>query len=121
MERLGAIASAHERRAEEATRDVEAALKCEFMEGHIGDEFDGVVTGVSNFGLFVQITKLQVDGLVHVTSLATDYYRFEAGLMRLVGERTRKAYTVGDRMRVQVAQVDTDSRKIDFRPAESGR
>jgi len=72
MERLGAITSSHEKRAEEATRDVEAWLKCQYMEGHLGDEFDGVITGVTNFGLFVQITDLMTDGLVHVTSLAND-------------------------------------------------
>ena len=71
MERLGAITSAHEKRAEEATRDVEAWLKCQYMEEHLGDEFDGVITGVTNFGVFVQITELLTDGLVHVTSLQT--------------------------------------------------
>jgi len=116
MERLGTITSAHERRAEEATRDVEAWLKCEFMENHVGEEFAGVVTGVTNFGLFVQITELQIDGLVHVTSLANDYYHFESGTQRLVGERTGKAYSLGDAMQVRVHKVDLDARKIDFRP-----
>ena len=121
MERLGQITSAHERRAEEATRDVEAALKCEFMEGHVGDEFDGVVTGVTNFGLFVQISELLIDGLVHVTSLANDYYHFEPGAQHLVGERSGKTYKLGDPMRVQVQRVDRESRKIDFRPATTKR
>ena len=116
MERLGAITSSHEKRAEEATRDVEAWLKCQYMEGHLGDEFDGVVTGVTNFGLFVQITELMTDGLVHVTSLANDYYKFDAGLQRLVGERSGKAFSLGQEMRVRVHKVDMESRKIDFRP-----
>ena len=116
MERLGAITSAHERRAEEATRDVEAWLKCEYMEGHLGDEFDGVITGVTNFGLFVQIGALLIDGLVHVTSLANDYYHFEPGAQHLVGERTGKTYKLGDSMRVQVQRVDLETRRIDFRP-----
>ena len=116
MERLGAITSAHERRAEEATRDVEAWLKCEYMEGHLGDEFDGVITGVTNFGLFVQIGELLIDGLVHVTSLANDYYHFEPGSQHLVGERTGKTYKLGDAMRVQVQRVDLETRRIDFRP-----
>lgn len=119
MERLGAITSAHERRAEEATRDVEAWLKCEYMEGHVGDEFDGIVTGVTNFGLFVQITELLVDGLVHVTSLANDYYHYEAATLRLVGERSGRAYRLGDAMRVKVQRVDMETRRIDFRPVES--
>ncbi len=116
MERLGNITSAHERRAEEATRDVEAWLKCEYMENHVGDEFAGVITGVTNFGLFVQITELQIDGLVHVTSLANDYYKFESGSQRLVGERSGKAYSLGDSMEIRVHRVDLDTRRIDFRP-----
>ena len=117
MERLGAITSAHEKRAEDATREVEAWLKCQYMEGHLGDEFEGVVTGVTNFGLFVQITELLVDGLVHVTSLQNDYYHYEAGSQSLVGERSGKRYRLGDTMRVQVSRVDMETRRIDFRPA----
>jgi ribonuclease R len=118
MERLGTITSAHERRAEEATRDVEAWLKCEYMESHLGDEFDGVITGVTNFGLFVQLSELLVDGLVHVTSLANDYYHFEPGSQHLVGERSGKIYKLGEPMRVQVQRVDLESRRIDFRPID---
>ena len=116
MERLGAITSAHEKRAEEATRDVEAWLKCQYMEGHLGDEFDGVITGVTNFGVFVQITELMTDGLVHVTSLANDYYKYDAGSQRLVGERSGHSYSLGAEMRIRVHKVDMDTRKIDFRP-----
>jgi ribonuclease R len=118
MERLGAITSAHERRAEDATRDVEAWLKCEYMESHLGDEFAGVITGVTNFGLFVQIRELMIDGLVHVTSLANDYYHYDAGTLRLVGERTGKTYRLGEPMRVQVQRVDLETRRIDFRPVD---
>jgi len=121
MERLGMITSAHERRAEEATRDVEAWLKCEYMENHVGDEFAGVITGVTNFGLFVQITELQIDGLVHVTSLANDYYHYESGSQRLVGERTGKAFSLGEAMQVRVHRVDLDTRRIDFRPVVAER
>ena len=116
MERLGAITSAHEKRAEEATRDVEAWLKCQYMEGHLGEEFDGVITGVTNFGLFVQITELMTDGLVHVTSLANDYYKYDAGSQRLVGERSGHSYSLGSEMRIRVQRVDMETRKIDFRP-----
>jgi ribonuclease R len=118
MERLGMSTSAQERRAEEATRDVEAWLKCEYMEEHLGAEFDGVVTGVTNFGLFVQLGELLVDGLVHVTSLANDYYHYEAARQQLVGERTGRAYALGQPMRVQVQRVDMETRRIDFRPVE---
>jgi ribonuclease R len=119
MERLGVITSAHERRAEEATRDVEAWLKCEYMESRTGQEFDGVITGVTNFGLFVQINDLLIDGLVHVTSLANDYYHFEPGSQHLVGERSGKTYRLGEAMRVQVHRVDLKTRRIDFRPVIS--
>ena len=121
MERLGMITSAHERRAEEATRDVEAWLKCQYMEQHLGDEFDGVITGVTNFGVFVQITELLTDGLVHVTSLSNDYYHFDSGSQSLVGERTGRAFRLGDAMRVQVSRVDMETRRIDFRPANNDR
>ncbi|HSG96608.1 MAG TPA: ribonuclease R [Woeseiaceae bacterium] len=120
MERLGAITSAHEKRAEDAPRDVEAWLKCQYMEQHLGDEFDGVVTGITNFGVFVQIGDLLVDGLVHVTSLSNDYYHFDPGTQRLVGERTGRVYKLGDPMRVQVNRVDMETRRIDFRPVEKG-
>lgn len=116
MERLGAITSAHEKRAEEATRDVEAWLKCQYMEQHLGDEFDGVITGVTNFGVFVQITELMTDGLVHVTSLANDYYKYDAGSQKLVGERSGHTYSLGEEMRIRVERVDMETRKIDFRP-----
>lgn len=121
MERLGTITSAHEKRAEEATREVEAWLKCQYMEGHLGEEFAGVITGVTNFGVFVQITELLVDGLVHVTSLKNDYYQYDAGSQSLVGERTGRKYRLGDPMRVQVNRVDMETRRIDFRPAETRR
>ncbi len=116
MERLGATTSAHEKRAEEATRDVEAWLKCQYMEKHLGEEFDGVITGVTNFGLFVQISELMTDGLVHVTSLANDYYKYDAGSQRLIGERSGHSYHLGQQMRIRVQRVDMETRKIDFRP-----
>ena len=118
MQRLGSITSAHEKRAEDATRDVEAWLKCQYMEGHLGDEFDGVVTGVTHFGVFVQIPELMTDGLVHVTSLKNDYYQFEPGSQRLIGERSGREYGLGDALRVRVHRVDMETRRIDFRPLE---
>ena len=116
MERLGAITSAHERRAEDATREVEAWLKCQYMLDRVGEDYPGVITGVTNFGLFVQIPELQIDGLVHVTSLQNDYYQHDAGRQQLVGERTGRRFSLGDAMRVQVQRVDMETRKIDFRP-----
>jgi ribonuclease R len=118
MERLGAICSAHERRAEEATREVEAWLKCQFMQDKVGNQYDGVITGVTSFGVFVQIPQMQIDGLVHVTSLSNDYYRYDAGSQSLVGERNGQVYKLGDRLKVTVARVDLDTRRIDFSLAE---
>jgi ribonuclease R len=115
MERLGTICSAHERRAEDATRDVEARLKCQFMEDKVGLEYDGVITGVTNFGVFVQLADLQIDGLVHVSSLLNDYYHYEAATQSLVGERSRSRYRLGEPLRVVVSKVDAENRRIDFR------
>ena len=114
MEQLGEICSAHERRAEDATREVEAWLKCQYMEDKVGQEYPGVITGVTNFGAFVQIPELQIDGLVHVTSLANDYYKFDAGSQSLIGERTGKRYRLGQSLDVVVAKVDLDTKRIDF-------
>ena len=118
MVRLGAITSAHERRAEEATRDVEAWLKCQYMVDRQGETYDGVVTGVTNFGLFVQLNELMIDGLVHVTSLPNDYYHYDAGRQQMVGERSGRSFGLGESMRVLVHRVDMETRRIDFRPAE---
>ena len=114
MSRLGAISSAHERRAEDATREVEATLKCQFMESRIGETFSGVVTSVTNFGLFVQLHHLQIDGLVHVSSLDSDYYHFDEASRTLTGERTGKTFALGDELDVVVSRVDLADRKIDF-------
>ena len=121
MSRLGAITSAHERRAEDATRDVEAWLKCQYMVDHVGETYDGVVTSVTNFGVFVQITELMIDGLVHVTSLPNDYYHFNPATMTLDGERSGRSFGLGQAMKVKVHKVDMESRRIDFRPAELPR
>jgi ribonuclease R len=114
LSELASNLSHTERRADEASRDVEGALKCAFMEQHIGEEFDGVITGVTNFGLFVMVDNLYVDGLVHVTSLKQDYYHFDEVQHALIGERTSRVYKLGDRLRVKVVQVSISDRKIDF-------
>jgi len=114
MEQLGQECSLRERRADEACRDVIQTLKCEFMRDRIGEEFDAVVTGVTDFGAFVQLKGLQIDGLVHVTALGSDYFRFYERDRTLVGERTRLRIAIGDELRVQLMRVDAASRKIDF-------
>ncbi len=118
MEVLGQECSMRERRADEAARDVVAFLKCEYMRERVGESFEGVVTGVTDFGLFVQLEGMQVDGLVHVATLGRDYYRFEEDRRALVGERSGQRFTLGDRLRVRVTRVDPSERKIDFELVE---
>ena len=117
MERLGSICSEHERRAEGATREVEAWLKCQYMDDKIGEQYTGVVTGVTNFGLFVMLDALQIDGLVHVSSLNSDYYHYDTASQSLVGERSGTRFRLGDELEIVVSKVDMDSRKIDFQLA----
>jgi len=114
MEHLGESCSMTERRAEEATRDVVGWLKCEFMQHRIGDDFNGVVASVTSFGLFIQLKDMYIDGLVHVSTLGFDYFHFDPAALTLVGERTGTRFGLGDPVRVRVANVDLDERKIDF-------
>lgn len=114
MNALGESCSTTERRAEEATRDVVSWLKCEFMQDHIGSEYPGVITAVTSFGLFIELTDIHVEGLLHVTNLSHDYYRFEQAAQAMVGERTGKQYRLGDPIMVKVAAVNLEDRKIDF-------
>ncbi len=107
--------SQRERRAEEAERDVDERFKCAWMEKHIGSEFEGVVTGVTSFGLFVELNESKVSGLVHISQLANDYYHFDAIRKLLKGERTGTQFRLGDHVRVQVLRASLEDRKIDFR------
>lgn len=119
MTELGDHSSMTERRADEASRDVMSWLKCEYLQDRVGEGFDGVVSGVASFGLFVEIQEIYADGLVHVASLQNDYYHFDASGHRLIGDRTRRVYRLGDRLRVRIARVDLDERKIDLLIEES--
>jgi ribonuclease R len=111
----GIHCSVNERRADEASRDVEAWLKCRYMREHLGEEYGGTVSAATSFGLFVQLDGLYVEGLVHITELGGEYYRFDEVRQELRGERSGIRYVVGSRVRVQVSRVDLDGRKIDFR------
>ena len=110
----GSHCSMTERRADDATRSVDSWLKCQYLVDQVGNEFSGVVTSVTGFGLFVQLDELFIEGLVHITGLPRDYYNFEAAHHRLVGERTGRVFRLGDRLSVIVTRVDVDERKIDF-------
>jgi ribonuclease R len=111
----GLHCSANERRADEASRDVEAWLKCKYMQEHLGEEFSGAVTSATSFGLFVTLDAMFVEGLVHITELGGEYFRFDEARQELRGERTGIRYQLGTRVQVQVSRVDLDGRRIDFR------
>jgi len=119
-EAAGLHCSAFERRADEASRDVEAWLKCKFMREHLGEEYGGVVTAVTGFGLFVTLDNLYVEGLVHITELGGDFFRLDEVRQELRGERTGIRFAIGTRVRIQVSRVDLDGRKIDFRLVTEG-
>ncbi|MCP3870311.1 MAG: ribonuclease R [Gammaproteobacteria bacterium] len=114
LQGLGEHCSATERRADEATRDVIAWLKCEYMMDKIGESFGGIISSVTSFGLFVELKGVHVEGLVHITSLENDYYHFDPVGHRLTGERAGKVFRLGDPIQVKVAAVNLDEKKIDF-------
>lgn len=118
MVQLGDHCSMTSRRADEATRDVSDWLKCEYMRDRVGETHQGVISGVTGFGLFVELSDIYIEGLVHVTSLKNDYYQFDATGHRLTGERTRKVYRLGDTLTVKVVRVDLDEKKIDLELVE---
>jgi ribonuclease R len=114
---LGRHCSETERRADDASRDVESWLKCHYMQDQVGNVFHGVISGVTPFGLFVTLDEYFVDGLLHISELGKDYFEFDAARHMLLGSRTKKRYRLSDRMKVKLVRVDLDSRKIDFVPA----
>jgi ribonuclease R len=118
---LGEHCSQNERRADEATRDAIDWLKCEYMLDKVGEEFEGTISSVTSFGLFVELDEIYVEGLIHVTGLANDYFQFDPIKHRMLGERTRQSYRLGDRLRIRVARVDLDERKIDFDLVQAGQ
>ncbi len=115
---LGVHCSLTERRADDATRDVENWLKCYFMQDKVGASFDGTISGVTSFGLFVTLDGLYIDGLVHVTELGRDYFHFDAGRHAMIGERSGRIFQLAGRVRVTVARVDLETAKIDFTLAD---
>ncbi len=114
MEKLAESCSAAERRADEATREVISRLKCEYMQNKIGKEYDGLITGVTAFGLFVELENLFVSGLIHISSLDDDYYNYDKTGQRLIGEHSGKVYRLSDKVRIRVVQVNVEEQKIDF-------
>ena len=111
---LGEHCSTNERRADEATRDVTSWLKCEYMMDKIGEEFNGIISAVTSFGFFVELAEIYVEGLVHISHLGQDYFHFDPTSHQLKGERTNTTYRLGDSVKIKVARVDLDEKKIDF-------
>ncbi|OOF44415.1 ribonuclease R [Rodentibacter trehalosifermentans] len=114
MELLGDHCSMTERRADEATREVADWLKSEYMQDHVGSEFNGVISSVTGFGLFVRLDELFIDGLVHISTLENDYYQFDATKQRLIGENSGMQYRLGDKVRIRVEAVHLQQKMIDF-------
>ena len=121
MDVYGEQCSMTERRADDATREVSDWLKCEYMQDHVGDELEGVIANVTGFGFFVRLSELHIDGLVHISSLANDYYIFDAVGQRLKGESFGNIYRLGDSVKVKVRSVNLDDRQIDFELVETSR
>ncbi|KAA8980729.1 ribonuclease R [Halospina sp. K52047b] len=119
VQQLGEHCSMTERRADDATRDVEAWLKCEFLQGNVGEVFDGVIASVTGFGLFVQLGGVYTEGLVHISALGGDFFHFDRIRHTLIGEHTGRTFRLGDQVRVRVVRVDLDDRKIDLELEES--
>ncbi|QLB13604.1 RNAse R [Bisgaardia hudsonensis] len=121
MDILGEHCSTTERRADEATRDVENWLKCEYMQDHVGSEFTGIISSVTGFGLFVRLDELFIDGLVHISSLDNDYYRFDPAKQYLIGENSGMIYRLGDKVKIRVESVSLEQKKVDFALISSER
>lgn len=121
IDQYGVHCSATERRADEATREVADWLKCEFMQDHIGSQFQGVISSVTGFGLFVRLDELFIDGLVHISTLDNDYYQFDPARQRLIGENSGMQYRIGDKVEIVVVAVNLEQRQIDFNLVSSSR
>ena len=120
LQETGEHLSVTERRADEATRDVVNWLKCEYLMDRVGEEYTGLVSAVTGFGLFVMLDELYVEGLIHVTGLPKDYYYHEASQHRMIGERTGRVFRLGQQLTVKVVRVNLEERKIDFELVEMG-
>ena len=118
---FGAHCSSTERRADDATREVADWLKCEYMQDHVGEEFEGIISSVTGFGFFVRLNDLFIDGLVHISGLANDYYLFDIPKQRLIGENSGMIFRIGDAVKVRVEAVSLEQKQIDFSLISSER
>ena len=114
LQTLGTETSQRERRADDASRDVMSYLKCLYLEPRVGEVFDATISSALEFGLFVQLKEMPIDGLVHISQIPGDYWELEEGGMGLVGQRTGKRWQMGDTVKVRLNRVDLTQRQIDF-------
>lgn len=120
LQTLGAESSQRERRADEASRDVMGYLKCLYLQPRVGETFDATISSALEFGLFVQLKEVPIDGLVHISAIPGDYWQLESGGMGLVGEKTGRRWQMGDEVRVRLTRVDLTQRQIDFELIDAG-
>lgn len=120
LEAIGVHCSLTERRADEATRDVESWLKTYYMRDRVGEDYDGTISAVTSFGVFVALDDIFIEGLIHVSELGQDYFHYDQGKHWMLGERTGKRYRLGDRVRIKVMRADIETSKIDFALVEAG-
>ncbi len=121
MVALGEHCSMAERRADDASRDVMAWLKCEFLQDKVGETFEAVITAVTGFGFFAEMRPLYMEGLVHISALGKDYYQFDQAKQRLIGERNRDVFALGDSVTVQILKVNVEDRKVDLGIVAAGK
>ena len=122
-EAIGIQCSETERRSDEATRDAALALKCHYMEDKVGQHYHGIISGVASFGVFVELKDIYVEGMIHVTGLGNEYFEYDPTHHRMIGERTRTMYRLGDPLEIKLVRVDTEAKRIDFEllyPPENG-
>ncbi|SFV88682.1 3'-to-5' exoribonuclease RNase R [hydrothermal vent metagenome] len=118
MVELGEELSVTERRANEATRDVEQWLKCEYMRDKVGNTFDGIISGIARFGIFIELTDIYTEGMISIRDMKDDFYSFDEIHHKLSGQRTGKTFQLGDKITIQVASVNLDDRQMVFVPVE---
>ena len=120
LSEIAELSSDREIKAQETEREVDDMKMAEYMQGHIGEEYDGFISGLMNFGLFIQLDNL-IEGLVHISTLKGDYYNYNADIMAIVGESHKKMYRLGDKVRVKVVGASKENKTIDFELVEGDK
>tara|TARA_R110002110_G_scaffold400317_1_gene616620 strand:+ start:36013 stop:38277 length:2265 start_codon:yes stop_codon:yes gene_type:complete len=121
LEELGEKLSVTERRSDDASRDATFALKCHYMQDKVGEDFEGVVSGVTAFGLFIELKDIYIEGLIHVSQLGHEYFHYDPVKHLMIGEHSRQTYQLGQEVKVKVVRVDMEDKKIDFELLDKGK